>query len=105
MSTAYHRLAAPVTSVRVTEAGGHRHLDVWVDHKLSGRLTLDEDVLPGVLGLLALDVDPQGASYGDTCLVAGGKLYEDPAWPDDLQLVDEYGRLTTLGALRGRWAS
>ena len=40
MSTAYYRLRAPITSLRLEEGPGHDRLHIWEHHALAGELVL-----------------------------------------------------------------
>lgn len=102
MSTNFYRLAEPITALHVEEVEGHRNLIVWVDGKHAGTLILDEATLPKVLKLLHVDYDLRSTGGGgETVRRAGGRLYGlDPGWRDDMQLIDEYGQLTTVGEVK-----
>lgn len=93
MSTSYYRLAEPISAVYVRGEEPRCVLDVWVDDELAGGLSLSEAALTSVLRLLCEDGSSICSSNG---FVSG----LDRNWPDTMQLVNEYGRLVTVGELR-----
>lgn len=100
MSLDYYRLRPPVTSLRVETSGVHTRLSIWVNHALSGILTLREEEL----GDFALSF--VGCGQG-VCLHTyfGGQeegLIVDSyggALPDGTVVISAHGGIATVGEI------
>lgn len=97
MSTEYFHLRAPFTAIRIID-GPKRIVQLDIDGTFAGELACAPADCPIVLLGLA-DRTNGIASRG-----ASGIVYYRSGWdritPDSLQLVSEYGDLTTLGEVR-----
>ena len=104
MSTSYHYLSDPVTSVRIVPYGPHVLLSIWVNHGLAGSLTL----LEAEARRLLLNLSDNHAD-GDTCPMrthfggneVGTVVTENVRGLDpELVLISEYGEPRTVGQIR-----
>ena len=97
MSTEYYGLRAPFTAIRIID-GPKRIVQLDIDGTFAGELACAPADCPIVLRGLA-DRTRGLASRG-----ASGSVYYRSGWeritPDALQLISEYGDLTTLGEVR-----
>ena len=98
MSTEYYGLRAPFTAIRIID-GPKRIVQLDIDGTFAGELACAPADCPIVL-LGLVDRTRGIASRG-----ASGIVYYSSGWarlalPDSLQLVSEYGDLTTLGEVR-----
>lgn len=98
MSTGFHRMNPPVTSVRLDEGPGHDRVSVWTDHGLSGTLTVTAGQGRRLcLVLTRADQAVTRVGVGDG--MVGLIVADDPPEPDEC-LVSDYGDVTTLSELR-----
>jgi len=96
MTTAYYCVAAPITQLRTDEVGSHTHLTIWVNHGLSGILVVRNEELPDILHLLRTETEVLHTYFASGTHTSG----DLPSLPSSLQLISEYGELTTLGNVR-----
>lgn len=97
MSTTYYRLAPPITSVRAETTPAHTHLTIWCNHANVGTLVLrNEEVTPFLL--LLCERGQAATEVKDALSLNLGTVGQ----PGCLQLISEYGEVTTLDTLRGR---
>lgn len=102
MSTYYHPLTPPITSVRVDAESSpvHDFVSVWVNGAKAGKLTVRSEETSSLLRALSAGRDVAqvfAAGRGRTAL----KVFDGGIDPDDV-LISEYGEVTTLRELRGR---
>ena len=96
MATDYHGIRAPFTAIRVIEGVGTRIIVMEVGDEVAGDRRCSIPDLPRALLLFA-------ASAVLATRGASGIGYVPPHLqhlPDSLQLISEYGDLTTLGEVR-----
>ena len=96
MATDYHGIRAPFTAIRVIEGVGTRVIVMEVGDEVAGDRRCSIPDLPRALLLFATPTVL--ATRGDS-----GTVYIDPHrqhLADELQLISEYGDLTTLGEVR-----
>ncbi len=89
MSTEFYRLKKPFTSARTTVGGSHTQLALWVNHAKAGEITLRNEEVAGVLGVLCCD-DAAVIRRDDGSLV----FYDDELKPG-MTLISEHGDLMT----------
>ena len=87
MSTSYHYLKAPVTSLHVDSDDGGIWLDVFLNHQKSGSLRLRLEELSAVLELFRGEVATTVFCEGQGMVSCTRHV------PPDVQLLDEYGEL------------
>ena len=96
MSTTFYRLGGGVTSLRLETRGAHTEVTIWVNGAQAGALTLREKEVPEFLYLF------RGREFCNRASTGLGVLHSRELSPVDpeLQLISEYGELTTVGKLR-----
>ena len=105
MSTSYYRLKKPITHLRLTESPGHDRLTIWVNHAMSGTLTLANRETQEFLRLFAQYQEDArcplrtywgGSDRGSVVTV------NDDTLPDEMCVISEYGQLLTVAEVKAR---
>lgn len=103
MGTTYYALKAPFTSLAIIPGGGHAKLKIWVNHAFAGELTVrdtnEHDELTAVLHALASEEEVGRLWYGGDAIGCQGVLVHAHL-TNDIQVISEYGELTTIGSIR-----
>ncbi len=101
MSTDYHSLQSPITSVRLDPKPGdhHNELSIWLNHQLAGVLKVDEEegrqLLVMMYGAIVLHT-----SFGGDCIGCEVSEQIEPPVSDDTLVVSDYGEI--MSALKVR---
>jgi len=99
MTTSYYRYRWPVTSVRIEVGTTHDQVRIWVRHGSAGILTVPAEDGALVALMFASDERVMETLYGgDHVGVVVTEHEEDLA--DELHIIDEYGKPTTVEAVR-----
>ena len=104
MSTEYYKLRKPFTHLELDSTGSHGRLKVWIEHGLSGMLTIPDRHLADVLRPLFNndgDYPPPLRTHW------GGKqgavvTVNDESLPDEAVVLSEYGDLLTVAQVKTR---
>ena len=101
MSTEYYKLRKPFTHLELDSTGGHGRLKVWIEHGLSGMLTIPNRHLADVLLPLFVEHPPVLRTHW------GGKkgaivTVEDRTLSDETVVLSEYGELLTVAKVKAR---
>ena len=96
MSTSFHLLRPPFTSVRQTRLGGHTTLGIWVNHAKAGDIVLRNEEVAEVLHAIS----SQSEDDHHCAVHRGNALTINQHIEPDTCLISEYGELTTLAELR-----
>lgn len=102
MSTKYYTLQHPITRLEVNYFPNTDLVQVWVGGEFSGTLIVPKDTASSLVRMFADDdMYPPAAhtSWGGDATGMRVTVYETYQ-PDDLQIISDYGGLTTIGELK-----
>lgn len=103
MSTSYYHFRPPITSVRVEEGPSHDRITVFESKANAGTLTVSRGLGKVIASFFAYEVDDNKAPMrthfggkGRGCVVT----VQDPHLHDDTFLIDEFGQVYTVRAIK-----
>lgn len=103
MSTSYYKLRKPFTHLELESTGGHGRLKVWIDHGLSGTLTIPDRHLAEILRPLFADGYPAALRTHWGGKTKGAIVtINDESLPDEAVVLSEYGELMTVAQVKSR---
>lgn len=97
MSTTYHQLRTPFSSVNIAPGPGHTSIGIWVNGAKTGCLVVRNEELPDVLRAISCqeELDNKCAA-----IRINGRVRVQRDIKETTCLVSEYGELTSLKKLR-----
>lgn len=103
MSTDYYYLEKPITYLKLEDAGGHDKLTIWVNHGLTGTLTLAKRETKEVIWLFADDEKcPPLHSHWNAEKKEAIITIEDSTLPDETMVISGHCELLTVAQVKAR---